>query len=427
MVTNWAGNVVYTARDVTRPTSVAQLQEVVSQSRWVRAVGTGHSFNRIADTRGTLVSLAALPPVIEVDRAARLVQISGGLRYGDLREPLRAAGLALPNTGSLPHISVAGAIATGTHGSGVGNRVLADQVRSMTLVTADGDLVTVSGHSRPDDFVGFPISLGRLGIVVELELELVPEFDVAQTVVEDVDAEVVADDLLSVLASAYSVSVFTSWSVSAPPQVWVKDRVGPAERWGGSPLWGGRPADGPRHPLPGMPVEHATVQMGRPGPWDERLPHFRLDFVPSSGSELQSEYFVAAEHATRAWHELLRMGPTLALVLQISEVRAVAPDPLWLSPTRGEPTVAFHFTWVADAAAVNPVVSEVESRLSPFEARPHWGKVFVTGAERLARLHPTLPRFRRLVEEFDPEHKLGNHEVDRWLGLSPGAGPSGRD
>lgn len=420
MISNWAGNVRFSPARVSRPTSVPELQQVVAGSDRARVLGTGHSFNRIADTAGTLLRLDALPRVIEVDRVARVARLSGGLRYADLRDPLRAAGLALPNTGSLPHISVAGAVATGTHGSGTDNRVLATQVRSLTLVLPSGDLMTVDVGSRPDDFDGFPISLGRLGVVVELELRLVPSFEVAQTVVEDVDVDRVGDDLMAVLSSAYSVSIFTPWSADGAAQVWVKDLVGPEARWGGDPLWGGRPADRPRHPIAGMPVEHATVQLGEPGPWDERLPHFRREFVPSTGAELQSEYFVAAEHAGRAWHELRAMASVLAPVVQIGEVRAIAPDSLWLSPTRGEPTVAFHFTWIPDAAAVHPVVSEIERRLAPLEARPHWAKVFSTPADRLALLHPTLDRFRALVGELDPQGTFGNADVDHWLGLRSG-------
>lgn len=417
MVTNWAGNVVYASSDVRTPRTVAELQQLVAQADRVRALGTGHSFNRIADTTGTLVSLADLPIVAEADSATGMLRVSGALRYGDLVPALRAVGRALPNTGSLPHISVAGAAATATHGSGVGNRVLADQIRSLTLVTASGDLVTVDRRTRPDDFEGFPVSLGRLGIAVELELALVDDFEIAQTVVDDVDAELVGGNLLAVLGSAYSVSIFTRWSAESAPQVWVKELVGAGARWSGEPLWGGRLADGPRHPLPGMSVEHTTRQMGEPGPWAERLPHFRFDALPSSGDELQSEYFVAATHAGAVWRELRDLGEVLAPVLQVSEVRAVAPDALWLSPTRGEPTVAFHFTWIRDEAAVRPVVEKLEERLTPFDARPHWGKVFATSPERLAGLFPALPRFRSLVDELDPTGKLGNDRVDAWLGL----------
>jgi xylitol oxidase len=420
---NWAGNVTFGAAGVERPTSVQAVQQVVANARRVRALGTGHSFNRIADTTGTLVSLSELPPIMEVDTRMQMVRVSGGLRYGDLGPVLREAGLALPNTGSLPHISVAGTVATGTHGSGAGNPILAAGVRELTVVTADGDLVTVDRESRPDEFDGWVLSLGRLGVVVELVLDLVPEFEIAQTVVEDVDETIVGRGLTSVLGSSYSVSIFTDWRGRGNTQVWVKDRMGETPGWAGFPLWGGRPADGPRHPLAGMPVEHATVQLGQPGPWLERLPHFRLDFLPSSGDELQSEYFVAERHATEAWTTLTRLSDVVAPALQVSEVRAVAADPLWLSPTRGEQTVAFHFTWVSDPDVVRPAVEAVESELAAFDARPHWGKVFGTTPARLAELYPRLEDFADLAARVDPGGKLGNELVDSWLGPA-GQGPS---
>jgi xylitol oxidase len=415
--TNWAGNVTFGAESILRPTSVDEVQAVVSRTEHVRAVGTRHSFNTIADTVGSQVSLALLPPVVEIDSESRTARVSAGLRYGDLGPALRKAGLALPNTGSLPHISIAGAVATGTHGSGVRNPSLASSVRSLTLVTATGDLLTVDRQSRPDDFDGFVISLGRLGIVIELVLDLVPAFRVAQTVMEGVSEALVGEQLSQVLATAYSVSVFTDWAGAGGTQLWVKRKVGVADEWAGTPLWDGRVADGPRHPIQGMPTEHATAQMGVPGPWDERLPHFRLDHTPSSGDELQSEYFVAARHAAAVWDVLTGLHPVISPVLQVSEVRSVAPEPLWLSPTRGEPVVTFHFTWTSDAGAVRHVIASLESELATFDARPHWGKLFATDASRLAELYPRLPDFAALVKGMDPDGKFANDLVDGWLGL----------
>ena len=417
MRTNWAGNVTFGARSVLRPTSVDEVQVVVSRTERVRAVGTGHSFNTLADTVGSQVCLALLPPMVEIDTGNRTARVSAGLRYGDLGPALREAGLALPNTGSLPHISVAGAVATGTHGSGVRNPSLASSVRSLSLVTGTGDLVTVDRDLRPDDFDGFVISLGRLGVVVELVLDLVPAFQVAQTVVEGVDHAQVGAQLSSLLAAAYSVSVFTDWAGKGGTTVWVKRKVGVAGEWAGTPLWDGRVADGPRHPIQGMPVEHATVQMGVPGPWDERLPHFRLDHTPSSGDELQSEYFVAARHASAVWDVLRSMHPVISPVLQVSEVRSVAPESLWLSPTRGEAAVTFHFTWTSDAGAVQDVIAELEANLAPFDARPHWGKLFGTSPSRLAAMYPRLTDFAGLVNGIDPSGRFANDLVDGWLGL----------
>ena len=416
--TNWAGNVVFGARQLHRPDSVEAVQAVVAGASRVRALGTGHSFNPIADTPGDLVSLAALPPLVEVDAERRLARISGSVRYGELAAAVARHGLALQNMGSLPHINVAGSCATGTHGSGLSNTALAARVRALTVVTATGDLARFDRESAGEVFDGVVISLGRLGIVVELELDLVPGFEVAQTVVEDVPDNSVADRLHEILAAAYSVSVFTTWGDVGVNQVWLKEAVSRNGAWDGSTTWGGRPADGPRNPVPGMPPRNATAQLGDVGPWNERLPHFRMEFTPSSGAELQSEYLLPLEHAVSAWRALSGLRSRIAPVLQVCEVRTVAADPLWLSMAGGTPSVAFHFTWHPNAAAVLPVVTAIEEALAPHGARPHWGKVFTTPAPVLERLYPRLPDFRRLVGDHDPEGKFGNALVDGWLGLS---------
>ena len=414
--TNWAGNVTFQATGVHTPRSVEELQLLVTRGDPLRAVGSRHSFTRIADTTGHQVSMTALPRVLEVDSATRSVRVSAGLRYGDLAGALSQAGLALPNLGSLPHISVAGSCATGTHGSGMRNPVLSAGVGSLTMVTAGGDLLRVDRESHGEDYAGFVIALGRLGIVTELVLDLVPAFEVAQTVVDDVAEEVAVEQLPAILAAAYSVSIFTDWR-SERVQVWVKEQLGRADGWSGRPLWGGRPADGPRHPIAGMPIQNATTQLGIPGPWSERLPHFRLDFTPSSGKELQSEYVVPMTRAAEAWRALGVVRERIARVLQVSEVRAIAADDLWLSPTGGSPSVAFHFTWIPDTEAVLPVVAAVEQQLAPLGARPHWGKVFSTPPSALADLYPRMDDFRRLVTTLDPTGVFGNELVDTWIGL----------
>lgn len=414
MLTNWAGNVTFAAARTPRPASVAEIQRLVAGSAAVRALGTGHSFNRIADTAGDLVSLAELPRSMELDRSGRQARITGAWTYGELGRELGAGGLALANTGSLPHISVAGACATGTHGSGVANKCLAACVAAVTLVTSSGDLVTL--RRGEDRFDGAVLALGRLGVVVESTLDLVPTFDVAQSVVENVADERVEQELAAILAAAYSVSVFTTWGPERTSQVWVKE-VADARGWAGTPDWGGSPADGPRNPVHGMSPDNATAQLGEPGPWHERLPHFRLDFTPSSGDELQSEYLLPLEHASAAWRAVSAVRESVHPLLQVSEIRAVAADPMWLSLTGGAPSVAFHFTWNPDAAAVAPVLALLEERLAPFGARPHWGKVFTTPPDVLDGLYPRLPDFRRLVAELDPRAAFGNDTVDTWTGI----------
>ncbi|MFD7679862.1 FAD-binding protein [Streptomyces sp. NPDC060187] len=401
-LTNWAGNITYAAEELHRPASLAALRALVARSPRVRVLGSGHSFNRIAEPGpdGVLLSLAALPPAIDVDTAARTVRVSGGVRYAELARAVHAKGFALHNMASLPHISVAGSVATGTHGSGVANGSLASAVREIELVTADGSAVTLG---RGDDrFDGAVTALGALGVVTALTLDVEPDFGVSQHVFTELPLEGL--DFETVAASAYSVSLFTDWEWPGFRQVWLKrrtDRPLPDFPWA-------EPATEAMHPVPGMPARNCTRQFGVPGPWHERLPHFRAEFTPSSGSELQSEYLLARSDALAALHALDAIRGTIAPLLQICEVRTVAADRQWLSPAYGRDTVALHFTWVDDTEAVLPVVRSVERALEPFAPRPHWGKVFAVPPEILRERYARMTDFRTLVEGLDPAGTFTN-------------------
>ncbi|MGW4173274.1 D-arabinono-1,4-lactone oxidase [Streptomyces chartreusis] len=412
-ITNWAGNITYTAKELHRPYSVGTIGSLVAGSARVRVLGSGHSFNEIADPgpEGVLLSIADLPPVIDVDRAARTVRVSGGVRYAELARTVYAHGLALPNMASLPHISVAGSVATGTHGSGIGNGSLATSVREVELVTADGSEVTVGREDRR--FGGAVTSLGALGVVTALTLDLEPSYDVEQHLFTELPLdELDMAAFETVMSSAYSVSMFTDWGAPGFRQVWLKRRADqplPDFPWAA-------PATEKLHPVPGMPAVNCTEQFGVPGPWHERLPHFRADFTPSSGAEIQSEYLLPREHALAALHAIDAIRATVAPVLQTCEVRLVAADEQWLSPAYGRDTVALHFTWVEDAAAVLPVVRRLEEALAGFEPRPHWGKVFALPAEVVRARYPRLADFRALARELDPEGKFANAFVRDILG-----------
>jgi xylitol oxidase len=413
---NWAGNVTFGAEHFHRPSSVPELQSLVAASQRARALGSGHSFNRIADTPGDLVSVAGLPRVIEIHTANAAVTVSAGLAYGELAMGLNAAGRALRNLGSLPHISVAGACATGTHGSGERNGNLATAVSAVQMVTADGDLVTVGRDAGHGQFPGTVVSLGALGIVTRLTLDTVPAFDVRQYVYEDLPYEQVTGHFDEIVSSAYSVSLFTDWRGSRFRQAWLKRRADATDSWTPEPRWmGGRLADGPRNPLPGLPPTECTEQMGVPGPWHERLPHFRLEFTPSSGDELQSEYLLPRARAIDGLDALLPLAGLMAPVLRICEVRTIAADDAWLSPAYQRDTVAFHFTWIKDWPAVAPVLSQIEERLAPLHARPHWGKLFRTSPQAVRGLYPRLDDFRQLMRRYDPAGKFRNDLLDRYL------------
>ncbi|MGV9562253.1 FAD-binding protein [Streptomyces sp. NPDC003480] len=409
-VTNWAGNITYTAKELHRPGSLDALRALVAAHAKVRVLGSGHSFNQIAEpgADGVLVSLSALPGEVDVDTAARTVRVGGGVRYAELARVVHEHGLALHNMASLPHISVAGSVATGTHGSGVDNGSLASAVREVELVTADGSTLRIGRAERR--FEGAVTALGALGVVTALTLDLEPDFRVEQHVFTELP--LAGLDFETVTSTAYSVSLFTDWCAPGFRQVWLKRRTDqplPDFPWA-------RPAAEALHPVPGMPAVNCTRQGGVPGPWHERLPHFRADFMPSSGAELQSEYLLPRPYALEALHALDAIRTTVAPVLQTCEVRTVAADAQWLSPAYGRDSVALHFTWVEDAAAVLPVVRRVEEALDAFEARPHWGKVFTTPAQTLRARYPRLGDFAALAAELDPAGKFRNAFVGDVLG-----------
>jgi xylitol oxidase len=420
VTTNWAGNLRYAAARVHHPGTVEELQQLVAASEHIRALGSGHSFSQVADTTDDLVSLAKLPPVVLIDAAASTVAVDAATRYGDLTRALHARGYALRNLASLPHICVAGACATATHGSGNANGNLTTAVRAMQLVGADGHLVEIDPVSDPDRFAATAVGLGTLGIVTALRLEVVPTYDVRQFVYEDLPYRAFRDHTDEILGGAYSVSLFTDCGDSRFTQVWRKHRVGDDDDAVPLTLLGAPLADGPRHPIAGMDPVHCTVQGGVPGPWHERLPHFRLDFVPSSGRELQSEYLIPRELAGSALDAIDDIRSQVAPVLQVCEVRSVAADQLWLSPSFRRETAGFHFTWIDDIDAVTPVLAAVEGALEPYAARPHWGKLFSMPPERVAQGYNRLPDFQAMRARHDPGGKFGNHFVDRYLSGSGG-------
>ena len=421
----WAGNLTYSARRLLAPTSVDELRRLVAGSPRLRPLGTRHSFSAVADPTGDLVSVARLPRRVELDTDARTATVSAGLRYGEIAPELHAAGFALPNLGSLPHISVGGASATGTHGSGDGNRVLASSVAAVELVTAGGDLVRLD-RSDPR-FAGAVVALGRLGVVTAVTLDLVPTFEVAQQVHLDLPAAAALEHLDALFASAYSLSLFTRWTDPWRFDVLAKHRVEhrtPAAPGPSLPQeLGARPATAPWHMLAGMPPENCTEQLGVPGPWHARLPHFKLEFTPSSGDELQTEYFVARADAPAALAAVAGVAAVVAPVLQVSEIRSIAADDLWLSPASGRDTVAVHFTWVGDTAAALPAVRAVEEALAPFAPRPHWGKVFTLPGAAVRARYPRLADANALAQELDPDGVFRNGFVAEYLeGADTGEG-----
>ncbi|MCS5724198.1 FAD-binding protein [Herbiconiux sp. CPCC 203407] len=427
----WAGTHVFGAVSLRRPTSVDELQRVIRQSDRVRALGTRHSFNDIADTEGELVTVGdpgdpgcpgdvtalGAGPVVALDR--RTVDVPAGIRYGALALALEAEGLALHNLGSLPHISVAGATATGTHGSGVGNGSLSTAVAALEFVDGRGEPVRLA---RGDEgFDGAVVHLGALGVVTRLVLDVQPTYRVRQDVFVDLPWESVLADPEAVLSAGYSVSLFADWRGETLKQAWVKTRLEegeelPATLFGGD-FFGARPSTAKVMTPAGDDLDNTTVQGGVPGSWAERLPHFRLDATPSAGDEIQSEYFVARSDAAAALTAVRALASRIAPHLLVTELRSVAADELWLSPAYGRDSLAIHFTWRNEPQAVRELLPLIEQALEPFDVRPHWGKWFSLGASQVVPRYERIDDFRALAERHDPEHRLRNAYLERVLGL----------
>jgi xylitol oxidase len=412
-IRNWAGNREFRPARLLEPRSIDELQDQVRSSRRLRPLGSRHSFNDLVDTSGDLLSLGRLPHVFELDPAGPSVTVDGAVRYGDLCPRLDAAGFALHNLASLPHISVAGACATGTHGSGDRNGSLATSVAAVQVVDGDGDLRT---FTRGDpEFPGTAVALGALGVVVRLTLDLEPAFQVRQVLYERLPESTFADRFDQITGAAHSVSLFTRWREPAFDQVWLKQRTGEGDEVPRADLFGAAPATVELHPIRELSAAACTPQLGVEGPWYERLPHFRLDHTPSAGNELQSEYFVARDHAVPALAALGAVRDQIAPQLMVAEIRTIAADALWLSPAQGRDSVAFHFSWLPDWDAVREMLPVIEAALEPFEPRPHWGKLFTMPWSGVQARYPKLPAFRALASRLDPSGTFRNAYLDGLL------------
>lgn len=401
--TNWSKSFRYSFRDALAPASIDELRSSVAKTPRLKVLGSRHSFNAISDGDVALL-LGAIPldPVISDDRAR--VTIAGHATYGDLATFLAGHDLAVHNLASLPHISIAGAVATATHGSGSKNGNLATAVAALEFVLADGSIEII--RRGDPDFDGAVVHLGALGVVSRVTLDVQPGFDIAQTIYEGLRLAPLCDNLDAILDGGYSVSVFTTWRGDSA-QIWVKDR--PSSSAIPTTLHGTTLATVKRHPILEMDPVNATDQLSVAGRWSDRLAHFKMGFTPSNGDEIQSEFHVDRRHGPAAIEALARARDKFAPILQVNELRAVAADQLWLSPQYQRDTLSMHFTWISDAEAVNNAVRHVEEALAPYDPRPHWGKVFVD--PKAGSRFPRLGDFRRLRDRMDPWGKFSN----RWL------------
>ena len=409
--TNWAGNLTYSTGNLFTPKTITELQELIKKLKKIRGLGTTHCFNKIADSTQNQISSSAFNKVVSLDKINNTVTVEAGIKYGEFCKYLDDNGYALHNLASLPHISVAGACATSTHGSGIKNGSLATAVLAIEFVNGKGELVYLTKEKDTDEFLGAVVNLGSLGIVTKLTLGLQPTFKMKQIVYQNLPMAELEKNFEAIMSAGYSVSLFTDWKNKNVSEVWIKSKsddlknIAPA-------FYGATLATKNLHPIEALDAINCTEQMGVEGPWYERMPHFKMGFTPSSGKELQSEFFIPFQNAYQGFMAIEKLHEKVSPHLMITEVRAIAADDLLMSPFYKKACVAFHFTWKQEVEEVNAVLPFIEEALAPYNARPHWGKIFTMKPSVLQSGIEKLNEFKLLMAKHDPEGKFRNEFID---------------
>jgi alditol oxidase len=413
---NWAGNIEYSTNNVFYPKSVEDVQKLIKRCSKLRALGTRHCFNRIADSKYNLISTKEMNKVVALDANARTVTVEGGIKYGDLSPHLHEKGFALHNLASLPHISVAGSCTTATHGSGVKNGNLATAVNALEIVTANGNVIHLSREKDGEKFLAAVVGLGALGVITKVTLDIQPTFMMRQNVYLNLPMSQLKEHFEKIVSAGYSVSLFTDWQSESINEVWIKSHEDDATNNKAMPeFFGAKAATKNMHPIAELSPENCTEQMGVPGPWYERLPHFKMGFTPSSGKELQAEYFIPLHNAVDAILAIQRLCAQIGPHLFISEIRTIAADNLWMSPCRKQASATIHFTWKQDWPAVSKLLPLIEKELGPFKAKPHWGKLFTMSPKVLASRYEKLNDFKNMIARYDPHGKFRNDFLNRTI------------
>ncbi|WP_026260386.1 D-arabinono-1,4-lactone oxidase [Segetibacter koreensis] len=413
-IKNWAGNFEFSTDNLYYASSVTQVQELLKKYSKLKVLGSRHCFNRIADSTDNLISLKEMDKVLSLDEKAGTVTVGSAMKYGQLCPYLDDKGFALHNLASLPHISIAGSCATATHGSGIKNGNLATAVSGMEMVTADGRVLELSREKDGENFLGAVVNLGALGVITKMTLNIEPTYKMRQDVYLNLPVSHLTNHFEEIMSAGYSVSLFTDWRTNDFNEVWIKSKVGEGIPFTlQSEFFDATRATKNLHPISDLSAVNCTEQMGVPGPWYERLPHFRMGFTPSSGKELQSEYFISRHNAVDAILAVQRLHEQISPHLLISEIRTIDADDLWMSPCYKQASVTIHFTWKPDWRSVSQVLPVIEKELAPFNARPHWGKLFTISPIRLQSLYEKLPDFQKLMKEYDPKGKFRNEFLNR--------------
>lgn len=412
---NWAGNLEYGTGNVHYPSTVEEVQQVIKKCDKLKALGSRHSFNTIADSNANLLSLDKLNKLVSLNKDSNTVTVEAGMKYGELAPYLHQQGFALHNLASLPHISIAGAIATATHGSGVTNGNLSTAVSAMEFVNAKGEVISLSKQKDGDEFNGAVVGLGALGVITKVTLNLLPTFEMKQVVYRNLAISVLKDNFAAIQAAGYSVSLFTDWKNKNINEVWVKRKADASSTAAPVELFGAKLADKNLHPIETESAENCTDQMDIPAPWFERMPHFKMGFKPSAGKELQAEYFVPIEHAYDAIMAMEALHEKTTPHLFISEIRTIAADDLWMSPCHKQTCIALHTTWKQEIPEVMRLLPLVEEQLAPFNAKPHWAKLFAIAPTTLQSRYAQLAPFKELVKQHDPDGKFRNDFLEHNL------------
>jgi len=410
---NWAGNLTYSTGNVFYPKTVEEVQALVKKHDKIKTLGTRHCFNNIADSKDNLLSTRDMNKVVSLDAKGHTVTVEAGIKYGELAPYLDKKGFALHNLASLPHISVGGSITTATHGSGIKNGNLASAVRGLEVVIADGSVIHLTKAADGEKFNAAVVGLGAIGVITKVTLAIQPTFMMRQNVFIGLPVAQLKDNFEKIMSAGYSVSLFYDWQTDRINEVWIKSRVGTDAEHNQPEFYGAKAATKNLHPIIALGAENCTEQMGVPGPWYERLPHFKMGFTPSSGKELQSEYFVPLHHAVEAIEAVAKLGKQIGPHLFITEVRTIAADDLWMSPCHKQTSVTIHFTWKQETEAVLALLPLIEKALSPYNARPHWGKIFTLSPKVLESRYERLSEFKKLVAGYDPHGKFRNAFLER--------------
>jgi xylitol oxidase len=410
---NWAGNLTYSTDNVQYPKSVEEVQQLVKKHTKLKALGTRHCFNTIADSKNDLLSTKEMNKIVALDAKAHTVTVEGGIKYGELAPYLHQQGFALHNLASLPHISVAGSITTATHGSGIKNGNLASAVTALEMVIADGNVIHLSKAADAEKLDAAVVGLGAIGVITKVTLEIQPTYMMSQRVFLKLPMAHLKQHFEQIVSAGYSVSLFTDWQSDSINEVWIKSRIGTDKDQNQPEFYGAKAATKNLHPIMDHSAESCTEQMGVPGPWYERLPHFKMGFTPSSGKELQSEYFVPLHNAIEAIEAVSRLGKQIGPHLFITEIRTIAADKLWMSPCHNQTSITIHFTWKQETEAVLKLLPLIEKELAPFHVRPHWGKIFTMSHKILASRYEKLADFKKMVATYDPHGKFRNGFLER--------------